>query len=80
MDETVGGSIPKEYIPACDKGFKDGVKRGNLIGFPVVAVRCVINDGLSHAVDSSDQAFRTAALMASVRRIRGPSRPSSSRS
>ncbi|HWZ88608.1 MAG TPA: elongation factor G, partial [Polyangiaceae bacterium] len=63
VDETTGGSIPKEYIPACDKGFKDGIKRGNLIGFPVVAVRCVINDGLSHAVDSSDQAFRTAALM-----------------
>jgi len=63
VDETTGGSIPKEYIPACDKGFKDGVKRGNLIGFPVVAVRCVINDGQSHAVDSSDQAFRTAALM-----------------
>jgi elongation factor G len=63
VDETTGGSIPKEYIPACDKGFKDGIKRGNLIGFPVVAVRCVINDGQSHAVDSSDQAFRTAALM-----------------
>jgi elongation factor G len=63
VDETVGGSIPKEYIQACDKGFKDGVKRGNLIGFPVVAVRCVVNDGQSHAVDSSDQAFRTASLM-----------------
>ena len=55
VDETTGGSIPKEFIQACDKGFKDGVKRGNLIGFPVVAVRCVVNDGQSHAVDSSDQ-------------------------
>jgi len=63
VDETTGGSIPKEFIQACDKGFKDGVKRGNLIGFPVVAVRCVVNDGQSHAVDSSDQAFRTASLM-----------------
>jgi len=63
VDETTGGSIPKEFIQACDKGFKDGVKRGQLIGFPVVAVRCVVNDGQSHAVDSSDQAFRTASLM-----------------
>ena len=63
VDEIVGGSIPKEFIPACDKGFKEGVKRGQLIGFPVVGVRCVINDGLHHAVDSSEQAFKTAALM-----------------
>jgi elongation factor G len=63
VDETVGGSIPKEFIPACDKGFKEGVRKGNLIGFPVVGVRCVVNDGNSHAVDSSDQAFKTAAWM-----------------
>src|SRR4051812_16052630 len=63
VDEIVGGVIPKEFIPACDKGFKEAIKKGALIGFPVVGVRCVINDGLSHAVDSSDQAFRTAALM-----------------
>jgi elongation factor G len=63
VDETTGGSIPKEFIPACDKGFKEGVKKGSLIGFPVVSVRCTVNDGQWHAVDSSDQAFRTAALM-----------------
>jgi elongation factor G len=63
VDETVGGSIPKEYIPACDKGFREACKHGSLIGFPVVGVRCVVNDGLSHAVDSSDMAFKTAALM-----------------
>jgi elongation factor G len=63
VDETTGGSIPKEFIPACDKGFKEGVKKGNLIGFPVVGIRCVVNDGNSHAVDSSDQAFKTAAWM-----------------
>ena len=39
------------------------MKKGNLIGFPVVGVRCVVNDGLHHAVDSSEQAFKTAALM-----------------
>jgi elongation factor G len=63
VDEVVGGAIPREFIPACDKGFKEGIKKGSLIGFPVVGVRCVVNDGLAHAVDSSEQAFRTAALM-----------------
>jgi elongation factor G len=63
VDDTTGGSIPKEFIPACDKGFKEGVKKGQLIGFPVVGVRCTVNDGQWHAVDSSDQAFKTAALM-----------------
>ena len=63
VDDVVGGAIPREFIPACDKGFKEAVKKGSLIGFPVVGVRCVINDGLHHAVDSSEQAFKTAALM-----------------
>jgi elongation factor G len=62
VDEIVGGSIPREYIPACDKGFKDGIKKGRLIGFPVVGIRCTINDGAFHAVDSSEMAFKTAAL------------------
>ena len=63
VDDVAGGAIPREFIPACDKGFKEAVKKGSLIGFPVVGVRCLINDGLSHAVDSSEQAFKTAALM-----------------
>ena len=63
VDEIAGGSIPREFISACDKGFKEAIKRGSLIGFPVVGVRCVINDGAAHAVDSSEQAFKTAALM-----------------
>ncbi|HVU00452.1 MAG TPA: elongation factor G [Polyangiaceae bacterium] len=63
VDEIVGGSIPREFIPACDKGFREGIKKGSLIGFPVVGVRCTVNDGQFHAVDSSEQAFRTAALM-----------------
>jgi elongation factor G len=63
VDEIVGGVIPKEFIPACDKGFKEAIKRGSLIGFPIVSVRAVLNDGAYHAVDSSEQAFRTAALM-----------------
>jgi elongation factor G len=63
VDEIVGGSIPREFIPACDKGFKEAIKRGPMIGFPIVGVRCLINDGQSHPVDSSELAFRTAALM-----------------
>ena len=63
VDEIVGGAIPREYIPACDKGFREAIKKGSLIGFPVVGVRCTINDGLAHAVDSSEAAFKTAALM-----------------
>ena len=63
VDDIVGGSIPREFIPACDKGFREAIKKGPLIGFPIVGVRCLINDGQSHPVDSSEIAFRTAALM-----------------
>ncbi len=64
VDDISGGAIPREFIPACEKGFKEAVVEGTMIGFPVVKVRCVINDGLHHAVDSSEQAFKTAAIMA----------------
>jgi elongation factor G len=62
VDEIVGGTIPREFIPACDKGFREAIKKGSLIGFPVVGVRATINDGAAHAVDSSEMAFKTAAL------------------
>jgi elongation factor G len=62
-DEIKGGAIPREFIPACDKGFQEAMKKGPLIGFPIVGVKCTINDGQSHPVDSSEIAFRTAALM-----------------
>jgi elongation factor G len=62
-DDIVGGSIPREFIPACEKGFREAIKKGPLIGFPIVGVKCVVNDGASHPVDSSEIAFRTAALM-----------------
>src|SRR6185369_4600145 len=52
-----------EFIPACDKGFRESIKKGALIGFPVVGIRCAVNDGASHAVDSSEMAFKTAAIM-----------------
>ncbi len=64
VDEVVGGSIPREFISACEKGFVEAVKEGRLIGFPIVGVRVTIDDGASHAVDSSEQAFKTASLMA----------------
>jgi elongation factor G len=64
VDDIVGGVIPREYVPACDKGFKDAIREGTLIGQPVVGVRATINDGATHAVDSSEMAFKTAAIMA----------------
>lgn len=62
VDEIKGGTIPTEYIPSCDKGFQLALKQGTQVGFPIIGVRAVINDGAYHAVDSSDQAFQTAAL------------------
>ena len=64
VSDIKGGVIPIEYIPSCDKGFKEAVKEGRLIGFPVVGVRVCVNDGGFHAVDSSDRAFQTAAKFA----------------
>jgi elongation factor G len=63
-NEIKGGVIPTEYIPACDAGFKRAMEKGGLIGFPVVGVRVVLNDGQFHAVDSSEMAFQTAAFSA----------------
>jgi len=61
-DMIKGGTIPTEYVPSCDKGFKEACKKGSIIGFPIVNIRCVINDGQSHPVDSSDIAFQQAAI------------------
>ena len=63
VDDITGGAIPREFISSCDKGFREAIKKGNLIGFPVVGVRAAINDGAAHAVDSSEMAFKTASLM-----------------
>ena len=62
IDAIKGGSIPNEFIPSCDKGFKQALAKGTLIGFPIVGVKCTINDGQSHPVDSSDIAFQQAAI------------------
>jgi len=62
VDSIVGGVIPREFIGSCDKGFKKSVEKGSLCGAPITGVRCVINDGAYHAVDSSDVAFQLAAI------------------
>ena len=62
VNEVKGGAIPTEYIPSCDKGFQSAMKKGSQVGFPVIGVRCVVNDGQWHPVDSSDMAFQTAAI------------------
>ncbi len=62
VDLIKGGAIPNEFIPSCDKGFRAAMEKGALIGFPITGVRCVINDGQSHPVDSSDIAFQFAAI------------------
>lgn len=63
-DKVVGGSIPREFIGSCDKGFKSCLDRGTQIGFPIIGVSCTINDGSYHDVDSSDMAFQIAARYA----------------
>ena len=62
-DETVGGSIPKEYIPAIDKGIQEAAKNGYLAGYEVVDFRAVVFDGSYHEVDSSEMAFKIAGSM-----------------
>jgi elongation factor G len=60
-NQVVGGSIPTQFIAACEKGFRDCMAKGPKMEFPVTGVKIVINDGASHAVDSSDMAFQAAA-------------------
>lgn len=62
VDSIKGGVIPNEYIPSCDKGFKQCLPKGKIIGFPIVGVKLTINDGNFHPVDSSDIAFQQAAI------------------
>ena len=61
VNEVRGGVISTEFIPAVEKGFKAVLEKGRLIGFPVTGLRVVLNDGATHAVDSSDNAFQAAA-------------------
>ena len=74
VNKIRGGSIPTEFISACDKGFRSTLDKGGLIGFPVVGIRAVIEDGNSHAVDSSDMAFQTASR-AALRQVYHKAKP-----
>ena len=60
-NKIFGGSIPTQYIAACEKGFKQSMAKGPKLEFPITGVKVLINDGASHAVDSSDMAFQAAA-------------------
>ena len=62
-DTIVGGVVPKQYIPAVGEGVEDFLKQGPL-GFPIVDIKVTLTDGSYHNVDSSDQAFKTAARIA----------------
>ncbi|MEE2663833.1 MAG: elongation factor G [Myxococcota bacterium] len=74
INEVRGGNIPTEYIPSVEKGLRSSLEKGRLIGFPVTGLRVCVNDGKSHSVDSSDNAFQAAARGA-FREFYGRARP-----
>ena len=62
--EVVGGAVPKNYFPAVEKGIQESVLKGPLAAYPVVGVKAILYDGSYHPVDSSEMAFKTAAIQA----------------
>lgn len=64
VDNVTGGRIPREFIPAVDKGFQEAIVKGTLIGYPIVNVRMHLDDGAYHDVDSSEMAFRICGIAA----------------
>ena len=63
-EEIFGGSVPKQYIPAVEKGLKDSMLKGVLAGYPVTNIKAILYDGSYHDVDSSEMAFKMAANIA----------------
>ena len=63
-EEVVGGSVPKNYFPAVEKGIQECVLKGPLANYPVVGVKCTLYDGSYHPVDSNEMSFKTAAILA----------------
>jgi elongation factor G len=64
VDKVVGGVVPRQYIPAVEKGLHETIKKGVLAGYPVVGLRAALVDGSYHTVDSSEMAFKMAAYLA----------------
>lgn len=64
VDAVVGGAVPKQFIPAVEKGLREAVQKGYLAGFPVVNIKCTLFDGKYHPVDSKEVAFVSAAKLA----------------
>jgi elongation factor G len=64
VNEIVGGTVPREYVPAVDKGIQEAMKSGPMAGFPVVDIKVAIFDGSYHDVDSNENAFKIAGSMA----------------
>src|SRR5207253_1511881 len=64
VDEIVGGSIPRQYIPAVDKGIQEASIRGVLAGFPLVDFKVEVYDGSYHTVDSNEMSFKMAGILA----------------
>jgi elongation factor G len=60
-NRVVGGSIPTQYISSCEKGFRASMTKGPKMELPVTGIKIIIDDGASHAVDSSEMAFKAAA-------------------
>ena len=63
-EEIFGGSVPRNYFPAVEKGFFEALKQGQLAGFPVIGVKATLLDGKYHSVDSNEMAFKMAAILA----------------
>ena len=65
FDEAIfGGSVPKQYIPAVEKGIREAMTEGTMVGYPVTDIKVTLCDGSYHAVDSSEMAFKLAAIIA----------------
>ncbi|WP_127560808.1 elongation factor G [Saccharospirillum alexandrii] len=74
VNEIVGGAVPKEYIPAVEKGIQEQMKNGILAGYPLLGMKATLHDGSYHDVDSNEMAFKVAASMA-VKKLKEKASP-----